>query len=384
MNWEVITEDDKQIILQVKTLDNKTKRVHLISSPGSNTVGVFYIDDIPIGIFDPEIKEKSIKLGVWNALLDHEVMHLYPEFVAQWYSVMDVFPEIIDINIKRLIPNVFEGIAINHTLFLWEASPIRGGPYFKKSEITEKVVRYYKEICQSNNIPPSVAAVRELLSNVHIDLLENIIAQKKHGEKRTDIHVRLKNKIYGEVTPFILNNLNKLLNSFAVSLSVNGRTVVCEMNIKREQTPIPLFETRCNGRIIPQYVHLCSRLINPIYDSLDVHFAEAYDIKVEKLRKAAYHNYKKTIRNYKNKKIKRRDNKKSIVLFPSSYKENKKLIFDFSLKMSDRKIGGVPRKITINNEIGKMEITSGEVIEPWERLERIRMAELLRLKKWME
>ena len=384
MQWKVLAEDDTKIILQVKTLDNKIKKIHLISKPGSNTIGIFYVDSIPLGIFDPKVREKATKMGVWNALLDHEVMHLYPEFVSQWYSIMDVLPIPFDINIKRLIPNILEDIAINHTLFRWEVSPIRGGPDFKKANIIEKLTKYAREERQPNNLPSSVAAVQGLLNNVHMRLLNNLIHRKKQTEKRKDVHIRLKHRVFGEVTPYILKNLNELINSNAVSLKVNGRTVVYRINIIRKQIGLPLLEARCNGRIIPQYVHLCPTLINPIYDALDIHFAGAYDIKVEKLRKVAYDNYKKTIMSYEDSRGNYNREMKCVVPIPRIYGENRRVIFDFSSKTSEKKDVIDLQKTSFEYDMGKLDIEAGEPLRPWERMNSIRMAELLRLKKWVE
>jgi hypothetical protein len=53
----------------------------------------------------------------------------------------------------------------------------------------------------------------------------------------------------------------------------------------------------------------------------------------------------------------------------------------FYLKTSERKAVNVPQKTSVQYDIVKMDIETGEVLQLWERLDRIRMSEFLRLKR---
>ncbi len=139
------------------------------------------------------------------------------------------------------------------------------------------------------------------MNNAHNELISNIMRQRENNTENKEIHLSIQGKIFDDVAPSLLRQLNNLIDSNAVSLSVDQRSVVCNIKLEGKNIGNPLVETRCNGVVIPQFVHLSSNIINPIYDTLDVHFAEAYDIKIEELRKMAYNNYKKILREHNNK-----------------------------------------------------------------------------------
>ena len=80
-----------------------------------------------------------------------------------------------------------------------------------------------------------------------------------------------------------------------------NRHAIIDLKVNRGKINRPPFETRYEGKTIPQFVTLNQRIISKIYDLLDIHFSEAYNIDVMKLRKDAYVNYKKTVLNEKKK-----------------------------------------------------------------------------------
>lgn len=382
MQLEIISEDEDKTILKARMLNNKKKTIHLISKPGLNSIGIFSINNIPFGMYDPEIKKIAIEKEAWEAILEHEIMHIFPEFTAQWYSTLDILPEEFDIDTKRIIPNIFEDIAINHTLFRWESSPVRAGS-FKIKNVIQKIIQFAQEVKYRSNLPPTIAVVRELMNNIHTELISNLIRQRENTNEKKEIHLNFQGRIYGDVVPNLLRHLKYFINSNAVSLNIDERTVICNIKLKGKNIGNPVVETRCNGVVVPQFVYLSPNIINNIYDNLDVHFAEAYNIKVDKLRNMAYNNYKKIFRTYKNKE--KIDNKSRLINFtPNIYSEDNRIIFDFNLETSESRKNNPIKNKEIKFNLGTLNIKTERAETPWERYNSIKNSELFRLKKWIK
>ena len=376
MNWIRFNEDEERLIVMVKTFRGKIENIILIPNKDINTVA---ISTRKFGFFNPDFKEIALKNNIWDAIILHESMHCFPEFISPWYAPIEILPEKLEKYKMRIIPNSIEDIVINHTLWLWEESPIRSGGY-NVPNITKKLIRYFNEFPFPYSLPASIKAIAEYMGKLHFSVLQCVM-QQKEGKNCTP-HIYLKNKIYGGITKSLARYINELCNSRAVTLSEGGITLQVKINISKNI----LYETRYRGRSIPQYVPVRTDIISQIYDLLDLHFAEAYDIKVEKLREKAFEHYKKIISAYRSKKRFRKGCEKEVILYPSVYGENKHLVFDFLLKISDKQLPSSTSFIrkSIDFGYGKMTLTKGEIVEPWEKKERIRKIELQRLKKWIK
>jgi hypothetical protein len=382
MFWEIINQSEDSFVLKTKTFSEGDKKVFFVSSDEADTIFVCRKES-PLGYFNPDFKTEALEMGVWDALLGHESLHCCSEFIAPWYAPIDILPETLSDNLKTLIPNSIEDLVINHTLWLWEENPIRSGGY-AIPDVTEKLIKCFEKFPYQSSSPSSVAAVVECFGKFHVTILKSILKQRE-GSKTEDDSISLKNTIRGNVIQPLAKEVNGLFNSLAVSLSKEKRTVNVILNIAERGRPNrPSFEARYDRKPVPQYVPLHLDGVRRIYDLLDVHFAEAYNMRVSALRKEAYENYKKVILSQKKQSARGQDDEKSVVLFPNIYREDKKLICDFSLQIINKKSDLLSGTRIINHEKGNMEITGGVLLEPWERFERMRMFELRRLKQWVE
>lgn len=141
MNWIRFNEDDERLLVMVKTFRGKIENIILIPNKDINTVA---ISTRKFGFFNPDFKEIALKNNIWDAIILHESMHCFPEFISPWYAPIEILPEKLERYKMRIIPNSIEDIVINHTLWLWEESPIRSGGY-NVPNITKKLIRYFNE-----------------------------------------------------------------------------------------------------------------------------------------------------------------------------------------------------------------------------------------------
>jgi hypothetical protein len=382
MFWEVLSDSDDAIVLSVRTFSEGIKKVCFVPSDEIDTILVLRKES-PLGLFNRDFKKKAVQKDIWDILLGHESLHCCSEFIAPWYAPIDILPEAIPNTLKTLIPNAIEDLVINHTLWLWEENPMRSAGYVIPN-FTERLIKCCEELPQHSIVPSPLAAVVELIGQSHLATLKSVLNQRK-GNRAEAQSILLKNIIHGNIIRPLAGEINGLFNSLAVSLLKEKRTVKVNLEISTKGRPNrPLYETKYDGKPIPQYIPLHLDGVRRIYDLFDIHFAEAYGMKVDTLRKDSYENYKKVIFNRKTQLSRENKSKKSIVLFPKIYRENNKLICDFSLQLINEKSTKLSEKKVINLENGEMEITGSELLEPWERFERMRMFELRRLQQWVD
>jgi len=369
-----LQDTDEALVLKVKTFSEGEKTVCFFPSEIVDTIDVGVFDKLS-GFYNPDFKEKAEELHFWDEILVHEVLHFYKEFIAPWYATIDVLPDDIPSEVISTVPNLIEDIAINHTLWLWEVNPMRSAGYGVPN-ITEKLIQYYDNFLDSSSLPSSLAAVQECIGIFHFEILKQISNQRKEF-KKTESCIHLKNTIYIDIKS-LSNKINHLINTLAVSLNVEKNSMIVNLNINPGKINRPSFETRYKGTPIPQFVTLNQVIISNIYDLLDIHFSEAYNIDIMKLRKDAYLNYKKTILDEKKKASKIINNVKSFRFNFEKRVEKNKHIIDFYFDIVDKKSN------LKNTDKSDKRISVEQKIVPWEKYTRMKSSELLRLKKWVE
>jgi hypothetical protein len=342
-------------------------------------------------LYNPCFRKRAQKCGVWEAALFHEAMHCLPEFFVPWYSVIDVLPEELKPWQKTLIPNLIEDIIINHTLWLWEISPIRTTNVFRKLGIIKELIQYWEGFKFAPPLPASISAVFQFFSEIHMKSLQKIMQNRNETELSIDIH--LKNPLSRELINPILNNIALLLNQRAVSLSLKNRTIEVYLDITRKDSlKVPHYETRLDGKTIPQYIPANFSYISQIYDLLDIHFAKSYDVDLKNLRRRALDAYKKRLKDkMKTKKtISPTNSDKTIYLDWKSYIENTLLVYDFGLKSSQKhskkkqSYVSSPHYSDSNYLVKQVINEKSSITNPWERWTRIKISELLRLEKHID
>jgi hypothetical protein len=376
---KILQENDEAFVLNAKTFSEGKKTIYFFPSKRVDTINVWEIDRLS-GLYNPIFKKKAESLDFWYAVTTHEVMHFFSEFIAPWYAPMDVLPEGQSSVVLPIIPNVIEDIVINHTLWLWEENPIRSAGYSLPG-ITEKLIICHENFPFKPSLPPSVRAVVENLNMIHIDILKLIIKQKRNSEIK-ESHFHLKNRLQGNIFHSLAPLVNTLLNSRAVSVTKDGRTINVNLNITGTNTKLLVYETRYKGKPIPQFVPLNNEIVAKIYDLLDEHFAKTYDIKLDTLRKKAYTSYKKKLANHRQKASDKKNNAKSMMILPRIYRKYNSLIVDFNLKYENNIQERYPEKKG-EPVIQNMMISRDFVSKSWERFTRMKSGELLRLKKWL-
>ena len=369
-----LQDTDEALVLKAKTFSEGEKTICFFPSEIVDTIQVGVFDKLS-GFYNPDFKEKAEELHFWDEILVHEILHFYQEFIAPWYATIDVLPDDISSEVISIIPNLIEDIAINHTLWLWEVNPIRSAGY-RVPNMTEKLILYYDNLSDSSSLPSPLAAIQECIGMFHFEILKQISNQRKKFQK-TESHIHLKNIIYIDITS-LANKMNHLINTLAVCLNVEKNSMIVNLNINPGEISRPPFETRYKGNPIPQFVTFNQRIISEIYDLLDIHFSQAYNIDIMKLRKNAYWNYKKFILDEKKKAL---TNINKIKSFRFNFKERvekNKNIIDFYFDIIDEK----PDLKNINKSDNK--VSFEQKIEPWEKYTRMKSFELTRLKKWVK
>lgn len=371
--WIKLLQDtDDSLVLKVKTISEGEKTVCFFPSENVDTINVMEFDKLS-GVYNSIFKEKAKTLDFWSAVTTHEVMHFFSEFIAPWYAPIDILSKYQYIEMTPIIPNIIEDIAINNTLWLWEFNPIRSAGYTIPG-ITGRLIKCHEEFPFRSQLPFPISAVVENLNMIHMGLLKRSLEQSKDDTPK-NIHIHLRNKLQGNIFHSVEILLNTFINSRAVSLTKNNRTMYVNLNINGIALNTPVYETQYRGKRIPQYVPVNNELITKIYDFLDEHFAEAYDIKVDTLRREAYTCYKKKLSDQMRKTYNKND-QKYMALSWKIFEKNRKLIFNFDL-IDDK----FEKKVDCS--IGDMDVRSGLGADSWEQFTRMKLSELLRLKKWV-